>query len=86
MKEKAPQGGAIPESEYDSSNRADYEEKDNTVIRFSAYRLPGFPRNCIHCGNNYRLPCIAATIRDGREKVCPSCFVEILREAHDAAT
>jgi hypothetical protein len=80
MKEKAPQGGAIPESEGDSSNRADYKEKDNTVIRFPAYRPPGFTRNCIRCGNHYRLPWMAATIRDGREKVCPPCFVDSLQE------
>ena len=87
MKEKAPQCGAIPESEGDSSNRADYEEKNSTVVRFPAYHAPRFPayhppgftRNCIRCGHRYHLPLMAAAIRDGREKVCPSCFVDRLK-------
>ena len=86
MKEKAPQDWAIPELESASCNRPDYEKKNNIVIRFSVYLLPGFHRNCIQCGYHYCLPWMAATIRDGREKVCPPCFVDSIREVRHAAT
>jgi hypothetical protein len=43
--------------------------------------VPGFPRNCIQCRRPYILPWIAATIRDGREKLCQPCNVDSLKEA-----
>jgi len=53
----------------------DSVENSTTIIRFPTRRLPGFPRNCIKCHSDYRLPWMAATVRDGREKVCPPCYV-----------
>lgn len=53
--------------------------QNNIIICFPVRRLSGFPRSCIKCHHDYRLPYVAATIRDGREKVCPPCFVDDLK-------
>ena len=39
------------------------------------------PVTCDRCGNPRLLPWMAATIRDGREKVCTPCFLDNVREA-----
>ena len=39
----------------------------------------GWIRSCEKCGQHYVLKFVAATIRDGREKLCVDCYVEGLR-------
>jgi hypothetical protein len=39
----------------------------------------GFFITCDRCGNPRLLPWMAATIRDGREKVCTPCFLDDVR-------
>jgi len=52
---------------------------DKKVLRFPT--MPGWRKNCIRCGDKYTLPYVAATIRDGRERICVDCFIHDVRMA-----
>ena len=36
----------------------------------------GTPCRCDKCNARYILPWVASTIRDGREKICPDCYLD----------
>ena len=54
------------------------------VAKYSAKVLPfpksktGILHHCHECHRPYRLPWRTGSIRDGRESLCPDCFLDVL--------
>ena len=50
------------------------------VIRFPRQPAGGWTLACARCGAMFRLPYRAATIRGGRERLCPTCWLGEVRQ------
>ena len=42
----------------------------------------GWKKDCAQCGDKFVLPWVASFIRDGREEICPPCYISNLEGLH----